>query len=494
MKSLTALLIAAIAVVYVFSAKGYLEILDTQYSVETAYSILDHHNLLISSSGEGALTLPDGRRYSKYGIGFALSFLPYIAVGTVVSHLVHQPREQIVNFLLSFANIPYAVATLVLFGAILRKAATAERVIFWLTLALGLGTLTWRYADYDFSEEIQMALLLLAVWGIVHPQRREVFWSGIGFALLIVVKLVHIVLLPAFALYLVFTTPRADVLRRLFVFGIPTFLALFFLGFLNWARFGNPLESGYGGEVGHFEPTQVWWTLPALLFSLNKGLLTFCPAMLLGVLGWPAFLRAQPKEALLLGALITALFLVSASWAGWGDGWGGGWAWGPRLVIPAIPLGLISAAFFLDVPALRRWRPALIALIVLSIVAQVPGILVKDQEIHLIKEGLAKTYPTAAVPSDLGMSWRLLFHKIARGNEIYSAGDFISPPPAPDPPVDLSTYRTFVGFNVWTEQASRQFHRSVIRFVPLFGVVLLAVIAMLALRYRRAEMDGSPRA
>jgi hypothetical protein len=486
-KSLTALLIAAIAVVYFFSAKGYLEVLDTQYSVETAFAMLDRHNLLISTDGEGALTLPDGRRYSKYGIGFALSFLPYITVGTLVSQLGHLPRSQIVDFLLSFANIPYAIASLVLFGRLLRKLAVSERTIFWLTLALGLGTLLWRYADYDFSESIQMALLLLAVCGVMRPQKRDVLWAGLAFGLLIVVKLVHIVLLPAFVAYLVFSAPRADRLRQGCVFCFPSLLALAFLAYLNWARFGSPWETGYGGEANQFVPLQVVHTLPALLFSLDKGLLVFCPILVLGFLGWPAFWRAEPALAVFVGGVTGALLLVAAAWYGWD----GGWAWGPRLIIPAIPFVLMPSAFLLDAPRHSRWWPAFFVVLALSIVAQVPGILVKDQEIHVIKHGLQKTQLNAVAPSDVSMSWRLFSHKITHAAEIYAAGDFVSPPPAPDPSIDLSSYHTFAGFNVWTEQASRQFHRPIIRLAPLLGFVVLAMLALQAARIRRLSVGRS---
>ena len=141
---------------------------------------------------------------------------------------------------------------------------------------------------------------------------------------------------------------------------------------MNMLRFGNPLESGYGADAHRFLPFQLWHMIPQLLGSLDKGLLVFCPILILGVLGWKEFASRYQWEAILCGGLILGNLVLAGAWP-W---WEGGWSWGPRYLVPAIPFWLLPAALWFE---RRRSRVRFWVLVLLSstsMVAQIPGVLV----------------------------------------------------------------------------------------------------------------------
>ena len=477
-------LIAMIAVVYLFSAKGYLEILDTQYSVETAISLLDHGSMIVAPGGE-THRAPDGNYYSRYGVGLPITFLPYVAAGTVLSHLTHLPRMQVIGFLISFANIPYAIATLLLFSRLLRKLGISENTVCFLTVALGLGTLCWRYAGYDYSEEIQMTLLLLVVQGVIRPTERDVIWAGIAAGCLIVLKLIYVVTIPIFGLYLLVQLCGLERWRGLLQLGAPIVAGVAFSAWINFIRYRDPFQTGYAGEAHAWNFAQMAQTIPLLLASTQTGLLVFCPVLILGVLGWYAFARKYFPEAMFCLALVLENLLWTGAW----HGWDGGWTWGPRLLIPLIPLWLLPAAFLIDAPRRAAWFPAFAVILGISVIAQVPGILVKDQEIHHIRNDLFSLQEAAGMPGDAGAAWVMLEHKLSHHNEVYLTSELTGGSDTPGKPIDLSSFQTFQGLNVWTEQTSRQLGKPVIRWLPLLGLIAIAGLAVVASR-RRNGLDA----
>ena len=459
-------------VIYIFSAKGYVQVSDTLFSLETAEAVVERGQLNIPHGEGGTLTWRDGRSYSKYGIGLPLYYIPVVAIAGPLSRVTKLPNPELTWFLISFANIPFSILTLIFFAKILRLLGIAEIHVNLLLVGLGLGSLFWPYTVSDCSEAMQMGLLMLAVYGVMRRSNRALIAGGIAFAWLILVKLIYVVFFPVFAIYL-FTRPAElrHRLKSLASFTTPFLVACCFLVWLNVVRFGSPLESGYGSESGQFFPSQLWHTGPKLLVSLDKGLFVFCPILILGVLGWKDFFARHHAEAILCLALIVENFVWSASW--WS--WYGGWSWGPRLLVPTIPLWLLPGAFLLQRVQSRR-RLYIFALVTLiAIILQIPGVLVKDQEIHQIKQGMLTPAEQTAAPSDYVAAYILLKHKLVLGNELYRVSEFGLPG---NRELGLTRYRTFRGLNLWTELSARQFNKPAIRWFPILGLLVVIYLAL----------------
>ncbi len=218
-------------VIYVFSAKGYLQVSDTSFSLQTAEAIVERGQLDIPYGEGGTLTWRDGRNYSKYGIGLALYYVPIVAIAKPLARATGLPAEELNWFLISFANIPFAILTLVFFAKLLRLFGIAEIYVAVLLVGLGLGSLTWPYAVSDCSEAMQMGLLTLAVYGAVRQNNRALVAGGIAFAWLVLVKLIYVVFFPIFVVYL-FTRPLElrHRLKMLASFSFPFLLACWFSG------------------------------------------------------------------------------------------------------------------------------------------------------------------------------------------------------------------------------------------------------------------------
>ena len=106
---------------------------------------------------------------------------------------------------------------------------------------------------------------------------------------------------------------------------------------------GDPL----GGAIG-------------LLVDSRHGLLWFAPLLPLAILGWLTPSRNRLDRVLGLGAAVAflAYFLLNAAWVDWR----GGSSFGPRLMVPALPLLTIPLARLWMHPQRQRFSVPFIAL------------------------------------------------------------------------------------------------------------------------------------
>jgi hypothetical protein len=111
----------------------------------------------------------------------------------------------------------------------------------------------------------------------------------------------------------------------------------------------------------------------------------------------------------------------------------------------------------------------------ISILGQIPGVLVKDQEIHEIKEVDLTAQEQHDAPSDYMMGWILLRHKLVEHNEVYRVSEFHLPD---DRLVDKTPKRTFIGLNIWTEQVARLKNKPALRWLPMLALIPIGYLAI----------------
>jgi len=103
-------------------------------------------------------------------------------------------------------------------------------------------------------------------------------------------------------------------------------------------------------DMGRFVRRGAW----GLLFSPGKGLLLYAPPVLLALLAFAPFVRRYPMEGLVIAGLSLSYVLGYSS----RRGWHGGLCWGPRYLLPVLPLMLLPVgalwAWAADI-AVRRW-------------------------------------------------------------------------------------------------------------------------------------------
>jgi len=236
------------------------------------------------------------------------------------------------------------------------RAYTPDPAVAWrATAVVFLGTPAWHYGRTLFTEPYLLACATAAYAAAFRQQWFLV--SGCLIALGVSMK-------PPFALLLLPLAVGA-ILDRRFVSALavtlPSCVALLALAAINHQMHGSWSRSAIQWVSGDFLQGASGLTL-----SWTKGLLPLAPAVLVAAAAWPTFLRSHPREGVQLAAAFVSYFCLMSAWAAWH----GGVCYGPRLIVPVVPL-LCAPLVMAHRCRWWRFRPArtiALGLCVLSIV------------------------------------------------------------------------------------------------------------------------------
>lgn len=362
---------------------------DGRATLATSRSLLTHHTLAIDlqfASDEGYVPRAkigvDGRAYGKAGLGLPIVEMPFLALALAVSRFAAVPEAQALAAILSLLNPLLTLCTLLAVFRLCRSMKCPPPAALFVTVAYSFGTLAWVYAGVDGTEPLQALCLVLAFLLLVKYRfdRISTSLSASGFALAfaVVTKPADAVLVPAFGLYVVAVLRAQRLSLReaapaLAQFISPLAIGFLFLVWLNWLRFGSVLETGYEHDA---------FTNPflsgiyGLVFSFNKGIIFYAPLVLLAPVGIGLMARAHREEAVLIVLASLSYVSLFAKYAVWGAGW----AWGPRYLVPIVPLlmPLVARA----VTAAGLWRYLGAVLFVAGFVVNGVGVLIDGDAYH----------------------------------------------------------------------------------------------------------------
>jgi hypothetical protein len=279
----------------------------------------------------------DGHLYSKLAPGMSLAVFPLvwlahkIGLGAVSTALT-------ANILVTALTFSWLSQYLTGLGLTTRKAVTVAGLA-------GATTLAWPYARFLFAAPLFSLGLVLA---LRSGYRRQPGRTGLSLALCVLTRAEATLAVPWFVWYL---WPRRGrrgrPLGQLLRFVLPLAVAGLILAGYNWVRFENPIRTGYGGELLFgFQPKALW----TLLFGPGLGFFVYAPLLAIGLTGTGDSLRRWPRETILSLGLALSLWGFYGSW----HAWDGGWGWGPRFLVPLVPLLCLPLAALLD--KTRRWR------------------------------------------------------------------------------------------------------------------------------------------
>ncbi len=218
------------------------------------------------------------------------------------------------------------------------------------------GTFLWPYAADSFMEPFAGAALAVGAAVLIRGGTRAGVRAAALWSCACLLKPVLWLTVPLFVLAAALGPRRqaAPVLRIVSCFGAAIVLQLA----ANALR-GSVWDVGYGGLALRFS-TPLATGLVGLLVSPGKGLVFYAPVVVLAAFGWR---RLALPARLLLFAIPTAHILVVARWS-W---WEGGTAWGPRLLLPVLPL--------VCAPAVHAPRRAVAAAFAVGVAVNVLGVL-----------------------------------------------------------------------------------------------------------------------
>ncbi len=305
---------------------------------------------------------PDGRHYTKNHAGQAVMALPLVAVAELATArlpMTGQRRTLALRFIVSFFNAAVIALLLAVFYSAIRALGVASAGALDATLMLGFTTPLWVYAKTFTAEPLQALGLLLALAGSARAalgETRQTFWAGAGVLIAVSAKLS---MLPLAAICLLPLTMARPITWPVPILAI--LLALAGHAVYNQARFGTVFETGYGTQATLAAYTTPFLTgLYGLLLSSGKGLMWFAPVVWLAIPGAIALRRAGATHTRVILAIAIGFALALAIYSKF-EHWAGDGSFGPRYLIPLLPLLFIPVAFFLN--RAGPWRRALAALL-----------------------------------------------------------------------------------------------------------------------------------
>jgi hypothetical protein len=317
---------------------------------------------------------PDGRHYSKNAAGQAVLALPLTALAELTAArlpMAAYRRPLAMRFMVSFFNAAVAALLIARFYRAARSLGVRATPAFDAALMLALTTPLWVYAKSFMAEPLQALGLLLALDGSARAAQGEprgAWTAGLGLLIAVSVKLSMLPLALACLLPMMrahWTSWLAPAL--LLALGLAGNAAY------DYARFGNVFETGYGAQATWASHTTPLATgLYGLLLSSGKGVLWFAPALWLAIPGALAMRRAGAVPA-------WAMLSIAIAWTfalllyGTFEHWAGDGSFGPRYLVPLLPLGFLPVAWFMARGG--WWRRGLaILLATLGLAVQLGGV------------------------------------------------------------------------------------------------------------------------
>jgi len=211
-------------------------------------------------------------------------------------------------------------------------------------------TFWWNYLRAQNSDIYQTLFLL----GFYHhftsyfragAARRHQILAGAYLGAMILVKTFFVILIPiVFSFVAVVEYQRLDPNRRPISFktAVTPFRQAAWIAFpivcagcvllaVNACKYGSPFETGWGGPAfdGNFLVG-----LRGFLFERRHSVFIYFPVFTFALPGYPVFLRKHRLDGLLFLSIGLLIFLFCCKL---GD-WVGGWGYGPRYMLPYLPL------------------------------------------------------------------------------------------------------------------------------------------------------------
>lgn len=360
---------------------------------------------------------PDGRQYTWYGLALSFVAVPFYAAAMALERVIpasaiaafdapkilyydrNDLSELVRMYAVTFVNPLVTALTAVLISAALIRLGLSQRTSAMAALAYGTTGFTPFYAKTFFSEPLA-ALCVLAAFVCWLKQRQEgpnaykwAFLAGIAAGTSVLARVANtVLLLPAFIAMIMDKKSRQHIYAAFAGVALPFSLLFFF----NTLRFGSPFETGYSGVLHMFRGSFFEGFL-GLILSPGRGLLLYAPWTILGFAGVAAAFRRDPPLAVLCGGCFLSLWLMYSPWAQWD----GGWVYGPRFLLPGVPLLLVAGALYVA----PRWHSKLVKSITIFLLFVSFALAVQSVQVNFVDYTYAAWRSSTDVEYAIRWSW-----------------------------------------------------------------------------------------
>src|SRR5918992_1382254 len=275
---------------------------------------------------------------------------------------------------------------------------SSKKIAFLLGLIFTVCSFILPYNTSLFPQPLQSLLIITAAYFVVKSihssrsfnythleidnQKKSLFFASLGgifLGLSVFAQPTSIIVIPGFVVYSIFSIRHNK--KSLISFLLTLSIVLFFMGLVNYIRFGSFTEFGYGSYFGTLSYNAYGGKtgLIGLLASPGKGLIFYFPVVIL----LPLALKYMYRQNRWLFFLI--IYIVLVHWLYFGTlndsqsrFWSGAIAWGPRYLVPVLPF--ITLAFGTLLARFRQsglpLKLTVLTVCIAGFVVNIPGILV----------------------------------------------------------------------------------------------------------------------
>lgn len=328
----------------------------------------------------------DGQLYSQFAPGQSIVAIPLYLLGRLIGGAPSLSSVLITRFTTSLFN-PISIAlTAWLIALFAARLGFSTRLCVLLAMAYALGSMALPYTRTYFGEPLIALTITLAAYALFRVKTdrvdvgRWLFVSGAALAIAVFTRERSAIMLPAFMIY---AAPiiRRD-WRRWLMWLLPLVIVGGLIGLMNWSRYGSPLSFGFSALQHTSFTTPLLLGLYGLLISPGKGLLLYNPIAWAGLLGLLSMWRRWRAEAVLFVLIIVAEIGFFAVY----EFWTGGWNWGPRYLLPIVPLLILAAGAWVHAKPTGLRRAIVIGLVLIGLGLNLPATWV-DHSRYLVEFG-----------------------------------------------------------------------------------------------------------
>jgi hypothetical protein len=329
----------------------------------------------------------DGQLYPQFMSGQAIVNIPLYLLGRLLSGEALNLRSILLtHWTTSLFNAIVIALTGWLVAVFASRLGYSSRLSVGLGLAYALCTMVLPYTGTYFSEPLIALLILLAAYAVyaARANPRALLWlviAGTALGLAVFTRERSVIMVPPFILY-VWLCHRRVLWRGWVAFFAPLVIFGVIIGLFNWSRYGSPLTFGFSALQHTSFTTPLLLGLYGLLISPGKGLLLYNPIVWAGLIGLASMFRTRRREAILFALIMLIELLFFAVY----EFWTGGWNWGPRYIMPVLPLLVLAAGEWVYVNPTRLRKAILIVLCVIGLGLNLSALLV-DHSRYLVDFG-----------------------------------------------------------------------------------------------------------
>jgi hypothetical protein len=366
--------------VYLATTGGSLATTDAVITYEVTENLLRDGSVHLKAGRmvDAHLLGPDGRYYSPFGIGQSIYNIPFYLAGDAAARwtgvTIGEPdmlRKAAVALGSAFAAAGCVWLTYLFAWRISGDTGAAKTT----ALSLAFASALWPYSKFGFNAPLTALCVVggaLGAWrGATEGRTAPLVWGGafLGFAILTRHEMMAAA--AAIVVWTAWCSLHESKQRAIAALAAgPVAAAVIWLVY-NHLRFGNPLYAGH-------RPAFATSGFAGLLYSPGGSLFLYSPIAIVGAAALIRLFRYDRRTASLLGATSLVLFAFYGAL----DDWLGTRSYGPRYLVPLLPLLLVPLA-----PALtwggRSWTSIVAVTGLAGLLVQVPGVMVDPGKVNV---------------------------------------------------------------------------------------------------------------